>query len=56
MSPWVVEAGVCLVEFDGSISDRLGRLARNAFFLETWVDHSIFTSLWGVMAEAVVYS
>ena len=57
----MVEAGSCLVEFNARISDGLGRLVSDAFSAGpssrgAWVDYSIFTSLWGVLAEEVVYS
>ena len=47
----MAEAGHCLFEFHRTLSDGLGGLASNAFFAGpsprgTWVDHSVFTSLW----------
>ena len=57
----MVEAGSCLVELHGRVSNRLGGLVRDAFSTGpsprgARVDHSIFASLWGVLDEAVVHS
>ena len=50
-----------MVELHRRVSDGLGRLVSGTFSAGpsprgAWVDHSIFTSLWGVLAEAFVHS
>ena len=56
----MAEAGSCLFEFHGRVSDGLSGLVSNTFstvpsLRGAWVDHSIFTSLWGSLTEAVVH-